>query len=182
MVTRGNALRRTAGLAKVIALSALVAAGGAAAQVAPDPLLAADRARLASCLRQAQGAARSCVGLVAVACVRSAQAERGRAEQLCARREEAVWRERLMQLSQNLARGLDPGARSRFVALQLAWEGYVAQKCAFYAGQQPASAQPGRLAGCELREVAWRALELEPSGRGAMSAPRRPQGPPQIIR
>lgn len=168
--------------AKLSAVLALFAAGEAAAQAPANPMLAADRAQLSACLRQAQAAPRSCVGLVAIACVRSAQAERGRAEQLCARREEAVWRERLLQLSQNLARRLETGERARFSALQLAWESYVAQKCAFYAGQQPAAAQPGRLAGCELREVAWRSLELEPAVRAAMPAPRRPQGPPQIIR
>jgi hypothetical protein len=181
-MARLDVAQRVAATAGLIASLAVFSAGGAAAQAPTNPMLAADRAQLAACLRQAQAEPRSCVGLVAVACVRSAQAERGRAEQLCARREEAVWRERLVQLSQNLARRLDTGERARFSALQLAWESYVAQKCAFYAGQQPASVQPGRMAGCELREVAWRSLELEPTMRSAVPGPRRPQGPPQIIR
>ncbi len=170
-------MARLGGLVALLAL----AAGAAAAQNPPNPTLATDRAQLVACLRQAP-TPRSCVGLVAIGCVRAAQGERGRAEQLCARREEAVWRERLMQLSQGLGRRLEAGERARFAALQLAWEAYVAQKCAFYAGQQPAAFQPGRLAGCELREVALRSLELEPAARAASPAPRRPQSPPEIIR
>ena len=59
--------------------------------------LASDRAQLAACLRESGTAAASCIGAVAVACVRAASADRRGAEFGCARREEAVWRERLMR-------------------------------------------------------------------------------------
>lgn len=169
-----------------LALGALLGAGAhacAAMAQTPQasPTLTADRAQLASCLRQAQSTPQGCVGLVAISCVRETAGDRVRAEQGCARREEAVWRERLTLTSQALGRRLDAGQRARFVALQLAWEGFVAQKCLFYAGQQPSAAQPGRQAGCELREVARRALELEPMMRQAPPT-RRPQGRPEIFR
>jgi uncharacterized protein YecT (DUF1311 family) len=151
----------------------------AAAQTSPT--LAADRARLAACLRDNAGAAPACIGSIAVACVVAAGANRGAAEAGCARREEAVWRERLVQAVQQSGRPLDAGQRSRLVALQMSWEGYVSQKCAFYAATQRETLQPGRQAGCELREVAARVLELERSARPQAPA-RRPSQPPQIIR
>jgi uncharacterized protein YecT (DUF1311 family) len=147
---------------------------------ARTPTIAADRAQLLGCLRQSGAAMSSCIGAVAVACVRAAGPNRSDVEQGCARREEAVWRERLNQALQLTARPLDAGQRSRLAALHLAWESYIAQKCAFYRAGQAASVQMGRQAGCELREVAVRALELQ---RGLPRAqPRRPQQPPRIIR
>lgn len=157
----------------------LWAAAPAAAQTSPT--LAADRAQLASCLRANATAAPACIGSIAVACVVAAGANRQAAEAGCARREEAVWRERLVQAVQQSGRPLDAGQRSRLVALQMSWEGYVAQKCAFYAASQREVLQAGRQAGCELREVAARALELERSSRPQAPA-RRPSQPPQIIR
>ena len=76
--------------------------------------------------------------------------------------------------------GLDAGGRSQFTALQLAWEGFAVQKCAFYGSVQQAARSAGLQAGCELREVAQRALEVErfAAGRGR----RVPASPPQIIR
>jgi hypothetical protein len=142
--------------------------------------LASDRAQLAACLRESGTAAASCIGAVAVACVRAANADRRGAEFGCARREEAVWRERLMEGLQATGRSLDSGRRSRLAALHVAWESYVAQKCAFYGATQREGWQLGRQAGCELREVANRAIEL---ARGISPAPpRRPQAPPQIFR
>jgi hypothetical protein len=143
--------------------------------------LAADRTEIAACLRDNRTAAPSCIGAIAVACVRAAGSDRRSAEAGCARREEAVWRERLMQAMQLSGRTLDAGQRSRLAALHLAWEGFIAQKCAFYGATQREGWQLGRQAGCELREVATRALELQ---RAALQqAPtRRPSQPPQIIR
>lgn len=157
----------------------LCAAAPAAAQTGPT--LAADRARLASCLRTNSGAAPACIGSIAVACVITATGDRRAAEAGCARREEAVWREKLVLAVQQSGRPLDAGQRSRLVALQMSWEGYVAQKCAFYAATQREALQPGRQAGCELREVAARVLELERASRPQAPA-RRPSQPPQIIR
>lgn len=162
-------------------------ASPAAAQTRPtppaqSPTLAADRTQIIACLRDAgPAAAASCIGLIAVACVRTASANPRGAEFSCARREEAVWRERLGQVVQMVGRNLDSGRRARLASLHLAWEGYVAQKCAFYGSTQRDGLQVGRQAGCELREVAERTLELtrslpqQPSGRA-------PQAPPRIIR
>ena len=107
---------------------------------------------------------------------------RAAAEAGCARREEAVWREKLVLAVQQSGRPLDAGQRSRLVALQMSWEGYVAQKCAFYAATQREALQPGRQAGCELREVAARVLELERNSRPQAPARRPSQQQPQIIR
>lgn len=146
----------------------------------PGGALASDRAQLVSCLRQSGSAASSCIGAVAVSCVRAASADRRGAEFGCARREEAVWRERLMLALQATGLRLDAGRRSRLAALHVAWEGYVAQKCAFYGAMQREGWQLGRQAGCELREVAERAIEL---ARALPQAPaRRPSSPPRIIR
>jgi uncharacterized protein YecT (DUF1311 family) len=146
----------------------------------PSPTLAADRAQLVACLRQSGTVATSCIGLVAVACVRAASSDRRAAEHSCARREEAVWRERLGQATQTVTRTMDAGQRSKLASLQVAWEGYVAQKCAFYGASQREGLQLGRQAGCELREVATRALELERSRPQA--TPSRPQQQPRIFR
>lgn len=146
-----------------------------------SPTVAADRAQIAACLRDNRMAAPSCIGAVAVACVSAAGTDRRAAEVGCARREETVWRERLMQAMQQSGRSLDAGQRSRLAALHVAWEGFVAQKCAFYGATQREGWQLGRQAGCELREVATRALELERSA--LQQAPtRRPSSPPQIFR
>ncbi len=143
--------------------------------------LASDRAQLAACLRDNRAAAPSCIGAVAVACVSAASADRRSAESSCARREETVWRERLTQALQASGRTLDAGQRSRLAALHLTWEGFIAQKCAFYGSTQREGWQLGRQAGCELREVAMRALELERAALPQAPA-RRPQSPPQIFR
>jgi hypothetical protein len=143
--------------------------------------LAADRAQVAACLRDNRTAAPSCIGAIAVACVSAASTDRRAAEAGCARREEAVWRERLMQAMQVSGRSLDAGQRSRLAALHLAWEGFIAQKCAFYGATQREGWQLGRQAGCELREVATRALELQRAALPQAPA-RRPSSPPQIFR
>ncbi len=166
-------------------LAALVAAAPAVAQTPlpappPNPVLAADRVQIAACLRQSAGAPASCIGLVAVGCVRGATGDRRDSETICARREETVWRERLSFASQAVSRSVEASQRGQFAALQLSWEGYVAQKCAFFGSSQPPARVAGMQAGCELREVANRALELERSVSGRSI--RRPTSPPQIIR
>lgn len=152
----------------------------AQAPLQTNPTLSADRSLMANCLRQGATASGSCIGLIAVACVTAAGQNRREAELGCARREEAVWRERLSLALQATGRPLDAGRRSRLAALHVAWEGYVAQKCAFFASTQREGFQVGRQAGCELREVAQRALELERSVPQATQ--RQPPSPPQIIR
>lgn len=170
----------------LLALGALVLTVPALAQAPSrpaNPALAADRAQLAACLRErGEEAATSCIGAIAVACVRAASADRRGAESGCARREEAVWRERLTLATQATGRALDAGQRSRLAAVHLAWESYVAQKCALYGAMQGEGLQNGRQAGCELREVAERAIELT-RALARQAAPRRePAQPPRIIR
>ena len=185
-VARHKALRRLFWGALASAAFVLGAAVPRAAQSpqrpAPNqsPILAADRATMIACLRQSGRAPQACIGAVAVPCVREGGPTRSDAEQGCAKREEAIWRERLNQVLHITARPLDAGQRSRLAALHLSWESYIAQKCAFYRARQAASVQMGRQAGCELREVAVRTLELQ---RGLPQAQqRRPQQPPRIIR
>lgn len=161
-------------------LLAAIVPARAQAPASPGGTLASDRAQLASCVRESGSAASSCIGMVAVACVRAAGSDRRSAEFGCARREEAVWRERLMLALRDTGRSLDVGRRSRLAALHVSWESYVAQKCAFYGAMQREGLQLGRQAGCELREVAERAIEL---ARSLPQQPaRRPQSPPRIIR
>jgi hypothetical protein len=167
-------------LSKAALLTFLALAATPLAAQTPSPTLAVDRAQLVACLRQSGTVATSCIGLVAVACVRAASTDRRIAEHSCARREEAVWRERLGQAALLVTRSMDPGQRSKFAALQVTWESYVAQKCAFYGASQSQGLQLGRQAGCELREVANRALEL---GRSRpLGAPSRLQQRPRIFR
>jgi hypothetical protein len=159
----------------------LLAFGATPSWAQGSATVAADRAQIAACLRDNRTAAPSCIGAIAVACVSAARTDRRTAEAGCARREEAVWRERLMLAMQQSGRSLDAGQRSRLAALHLSWEGFIAQKCAFYGATQRDGWQLGRQAGCELREVATRALELERTP--PRQAPtRRPSAPPQIFR
>lgn len=164
---------------KLVLLLFVIGAGPSWAQ--GSTTAAADRAQLATCLRDNRAAARACIGSIAVACVSAASTDRRSAEVGCARREETVWRERLMLAMQQSGRALDAGQRSRLAALHLTWEGYIAQKCAFYGATQREGFQLGRQAGCELREVAMRALELQRTTLPQAPA-RRPQSPPQIFR
>jgi hypothetical protein len=152
----------------------LLGCAQAAAQGAPSARVE-DRRQIGSCLSQGTGAA--CIGTVAVPCVAAARGNRNEAEIACARREEAIWRERLTLASLALGRRLDLATRSQLQALQLGWQSYVVQKCAFYGALQPAERAAGRQAGCELREVAQRALEIERLARqrGGRPPARRPQ-------
>lgn len=162
-------------------LLAQLCCAAALAQTPTNPVQSGDRLQVANCVRQGLTASPGCIGLVAVPCVSAAAANgRAQAEIACARREEAVWRERLTLAAAALGRSLDAGARSQFAALQLAWQSYVVQKCAFYGASQPPARSAGMQAGCELREVAERALEVERFAARQMRRP--PAQPPQIIR
>jgi len=165
--------------ALIAALLPLCLGAASPALAQSSPTLRSDLSALASCLRDNRASATACIGTVAVACVRAASSDPRGAEAGCARREEAAWRERLTLALQVAGRSLDAGQRSRLAAVQLAWESYVAQKCAFYGSTQREGLQAGRQAGCELREVAGRAIEL---ARALPQSARRPQSPPQIIR
>lgn len=165
----------------ILLLASMLLSGGAGAgvirvQATPD---GTDRATVAACLRESREAPQSCIGSIAVPCSARQSPAGGSVSQItCGRREAGVWRERL-DLAGNLAGGqLDAGARSRFAAVQRAWESFVAQKCALL-GELSAPAQAaGAQAACELREVALRAIDLERLARRARessAAPRRPE-------
>ena len=143
---------------------ALALLAGAAQAQAPAPgsgVSAADRATIASCIRDSGELPRGCIGAIAVPCTRQPGASRDGAEVACFRREAAVWRERLDFAASTLAQRLESGARSRLGALQRSWESDAAQKCAFAAEIEPPARAASMQAGCELREAALRALELE---------------------
>lgn len=159
----------------VLCLFALVATPALAqtAPRAPTP----DAAQLTRCLNENGAAPAACIGVVAISCVRAASSDPRGAEAGCARREEGLWRERLNLALELTARPLDAGQRSRLTALQVSWESYVAQKCALYGSSQNQALQAGRQAGCQLREVAERAIELVralPRGT-ARAQPSRPE-------
>jgi len=147
----------------LIAASALILTGSnpAGAPTLETAVTEADRAALVSCLRESPEAPRACIGSIAVVCAGQARGGRREAESDCSRREAAVWRERLETAARALAPRLEPGARSRFVAVQRSWESYAAQKCAFMADVQTAARAPTMQAGCALSEVAGRALDVE---------------------
>lgn len=154
----------------MLALGLLLAADAAWAQGA-SPVSAADRASIASCVAESGSTPRACIGSVAVVCARQAPGDRRDAEIACTRREAAVWRERLDVIAGALARRLESGPRSRLAAVERAWEGFTAQKCAFFAEVQPPAHAPVTQAGCELREVATHALELERTARRQAGGP-----------
>ena len=140
-----------------------------------------DRLALATCLRDSPRR-EACIGAVAIACVRGDTAESSVGAVACARREEIAWRERLTLAQRFMLRSADEARRSQFAALQISWEGYVAQKCAYHASQQPPARAAGQRAGCVVREVGLRALEIERAARGPHRAVRPRNAPPQIIR
>ena len=145
------------------------------AQAPERGILPADRTTIASCIRDSGEQARGCIGSVAVVCARQGGGNREEAEVRCSRREAAVWRERLEVGLASLAQRLEAGPRGRLAALHRSWEGYAAQKCAFVSELQPPARAAVMQAGCELREVALRALETERllrSQNGGGSQPR----------
>lgn len=165
----------------LMAALALLAALSPAVAQTPAPSDGTDRALLSSCLRDTQDAPRACIGSIAIPCVRrAAEGARSEAEVSCAKRETTLWRERMDAASGVYSQALDSGQRSRFSALQRSWESYVAQKCAFAAEIQPAARMASMQTGCDLREVAGRAIEIELALRGRQGntpATRRNQAP-----
>jgi hypothetical protein len=162
-------------------LLAFLLAGPAAAQAQTPPqgngVSQADRAAIATCVRESGEMPRACIGTIAVVCTREPGVVRESADIACSRREAAVWRERLDLALASFAQRLEPGPRSRLAALQRSWEGYSAQKCAFAGEIQPPARAAAMQAGCELREVALRAMEVERLARrqGGRPSEARPQ-------
>ena len=108
---------------------------------------------------------------------------RNDAEIVCARREAALWRERLDAASGALAQTLDAGQRSRFASLQRGWEAYTAQKCGFLGELQTPPRMAAMQAGCDLQEVAARAIEIERTLRTRQGSARNLRNqPPRIER
>jgi hypothetical protein len=143
-------------------LAAVLLAAPASAQTPPgNGVSQADRATIASCVRESGELPRACIGAIAVVCTRQPGARSEGADVACSRREAAVWRERLDLALAAFAQRLEPGPRSRLAALQRTWESYSAQKCAFAGEIQPPARAAAMQAGCELREVALRAIEVE---------------------
>ena len=142
-----------------------------------------DRASMSACLRESLGSPAACIGSIAVICARgTAEGDRREIEVACARRETAVWRERLDAASGAYAQRLEAGARTRFMALQRAWESYTAQKCAFFGDTQPPVRAATMQAGCGLREVAIRTNEIERELRLRTVSGPRGGGQPRIER
>ncbi|MGL5361604.1 MAG: hypothetical protein ACRDBH_01895, partial [Bosea sp. (in: a-proteobacteria)] len=111
-------------LASSLLASAVLLAAPARAQ-APSPVTAEDRASISSCLRESPSTPQACVGSIAVVCARATTGQDKRDTEIaCARRESAIWRERLDTGQLAYAQQLQPAARSRFVALQRSWESY----------------------------------------------------------
>jgi hypothetical protein len=148
------------------------------------PSTGTDRALLSTCLRESQSAPRACIGTIAVPCVRQGLGGvRTDAEITCARREATLWRERLDAAAGAFAQTLDAGQRSRFAALQRSWEAYTAQKCGFLGEIQPPARMAAMQAGCDLQEIASRAIEIERSVRTRQGPARNLRNqPPRIER
>jgi Lysozyme inhibitor LprI len=159
-------------------LALMLVAAPAAAQTPPPggSVSQPDRAAIASCVRESGELPRACIGTIAVVCVREPGTSREGGDVACSRREAAVWRERLDLGLAALGQRLEPGPRSRLAALQRSWESYSAQKCAFAAEIQPPARAASMQAGCELRETALRAMEIERmTRRQARPGDARPQ-------
>jgi hypothetical protein len=172
-----NLRQLVCGLAGAAVLS--VAASPARAQAPEGNVTAADRATIAACMRESGGQPRACIGAIAVTCAGQTSGERRETEIACTRREAAVWRERLDLAARALVQRLGSGSRSRFAAMQRSWEEYVALRCAFTGEIETPARAPVMQAGCELRAVAGRAIEIETTARRRLQAA---QPPPQLQR
>lgn len=162
------------GLAVAAALS--LTASTARAQAPDGNVTAADRTTIAACMRESADQPRACIGAIAVTCARQTSGERRDTEIACTRREAAVWRERLDFATSALAQRLPSTSRSRFAAVQRSWEEYVALRCAFTGEIETPARAAVMQAGCELRAVAGRAIEIETIARRRMQpAQQQPQ-------
>jgi hypothetical protein len=174
-------------MASLLLAGALIAPVAASAQARPPegpPSTGTDRAVLSACLRESMATPRACIGTIAVPCVRQGLGGvRADAEIACARREAILWRERLDAASGAFAQTLDAGQRSRFSALQRSWEAYTAQKCGLLGEIQPPARMAAMQAGCDLQEIASRAIEIERSVRTRQGPARNQRNqPPRIER
>lgn len=162
----------------------------ASAQTPPAPpgtaprqdVTAQDRAAIASCLRESGRAANACIGSIAVVCARQATPATTDTAIACSRRELAVWRERMDAAALAYGRALAPAQRNRFLAVQRSWEGYSAMKCAFQAEMTAPARAGAMLSGCELRETAERAIDIDRLARRQAQAGNSRNAPPQIFR
>ena len=153
-----------------------LAASESGAQAPDGNVTAADRATITACMRESADQPRACIGSIAVTCARQTSGERRETEIACTRREAAVWRERLDFASSALLQRLASTSRSRFAAVQRSWEEYVALRCAFTGEIETPARAPVMQAGCELRAVAARAIEIETIARQRLQpAQPRPQ-------
>jgi hypothetical protein len=181
-LTRGDARIDSAGMKRTLRLVTISAclASPALAQERPATPESRDRTALTSCLRESASTPRACIGVVAVPCAQGTSGNRAADGTACARRESALWRDRLDAASRALLTRLDAGGRSRFAALQRTWEGFTAQKCAFAGDVAPPARSAVMQAGCDLQEVATRALDVEKLARSR--TPQTRSNPPRIER
>lgn len=181
-MTRGDARIDSGAMKRILCLVTTWAclASPALAQERPSRPEARDRTALASCLRESAATPRACIGVVAVPCAQQTTGDRSASGTTCARRESALWRDRLDASSRALLTRLDSAGASRFAALQRTWEGFTAQKCAFAGDIAPPARSAVLQAGCDLQEVATRALDVEKLAR-AMT-PQTRGNPPRIER
>jgi Lysozyme inhibitor LprI len=170
---------RTLAYLPPLACACALLAGGAGWAQGPSQVVPADRSTIASCIAESASAPRACVGAIAVPCARQGGGDRREAEIACSRREAGAWRERLDAAMTMLAQRLGSGPRSRLAAVQRSWESFASQKCAFLGEVEPPARAPVMQAGCELTEVALRAIEVERMAR-AQAGPASPR--PRIER
>lgn len=157
-------------LSAAVLLALVLCPGESRAQAPETSVPAADRNAIASCLRDSGEQARTCIGTIAVVCVRQ-DSNRDEARISCTRREAAVWRERLDFALRSLTQRLDSGPRTRLAAVQRSWEAYAPQKCALMGELQSPAQAPSVQAGCDLRETAVRAIEVERLARRQAEGP-----------
>lgn len=182
---------RTFGTSTFLSIAALAAGTAFAfAQTPPVPpgptprqdVTPQDRTAIANCLRESGRAANACIGSIAVVCARQATPATTDTAIACSRRELAVWRERMDAAALAYGRALAPAQRNRFLAVQRSWEGYSAMKCAFQAEMTAPARAGAMLSGCELRETAERAIDIDRLARRQAQAGTGRNAPPQLFR
>ena len=142
---------------------ALAAGTGPLQPVVPMQRVAnpTDQEAIANCLAESTDSPYACIGSIAVVCARLTSGTPGDSAITCAEREEAIWRSRLETAIAELTRSLPPTQLHRFASLQQAWQTYYAQKCSFLADEIGTDRAQRMRQGCELREVALRAIDVD---------------------
>jgi hypothetical protein len=160
-------MRRLSAFLAIFALvPSLALAAEAAAPMMTPPVEAklvtgsTDQEAIANCLAESADSPYACIGSIAVVCARLASSRGDDPSLTCAEREEAIWRSRLDTAVAELRRSLPASAFHRFNTLQQAWQNYYALKCSFL-GDEGGTRAERRKNGCELREVAMRAIEVD---------------------